>query len=212
MHKCKEAHFTLDNLFWWVSVLWAIIPDNALELTEGEFKRKAQQVQAAILPVEAYTPNDNLCKAGIRELKWLFWEVMNATNTSEVLWDLFLSTVHSFGLILPWTSMIDLGPICTKKHSLTYLNMPNSIASWSISSGQAPWIPWPLCRPNWMGYHTFWMYCCKIAFKPTKSYASMSFGTICAVLCNQLFVARSHFFVGTVQYQKKLATPNPWDK
>jgi hypothetical protein len=63
--------------------LWTIFSDELvshellsqtmpLSLLKGSLREKLQCVQAAILPVEAYTPNANLCEAGIRELKQLF--------------------------------------------------------------------------------------------------------------------------------------------
>ena len=60
-----DAHKTLDSLL----VPKVQIPDNAKELTKGEFRRKASRAQAHIHPIKAYTPNANIAKDRIRELK-----------------------------------------------------------------------------------------------------------------------------------------------
>ena len=53
---------------------------------------------------------------------------------------------------------LELGPICSKKQSRIYLNMPNKSAC-SISIEQAKWIQRLLCRPNRMLYIEFFMQC-----------------------------------------------------
>jgi hypothetical protein len=83
----SNAHLTLDEMFRKVGVPRVIIPDNAKELTEGDFKKKALLAGAAILPVEAYTKNANLAEDAIRELKRTYRRTMIATNSPEVLWD-----------------------------------------------------------------------------------------------------------------------------
>jgi len=70
-----------------------LIPDNAKELTQVEFKCKADRAQAHIHPIEAYTPNTNIVEDGIRELKRAYRRTMIATNTPACLWDLCL--VHT---------------------------------------------------------------------------------------------------------------------
>ena len=90
MEKKSDAHYTLDNLFKRVGVPRVIIPDNAKELTEGWFKKKALRVGAAIHPIEAHTPNANLAEHGIRELKRTYRRMMLAKNSPECLWDLCL--------------------------------------------------------------------------------------------------------------------------
>ena len=89
----SDAHKTLDTLFRSVGVPRVIIPDDAAELTKGEFKRKADRAQALIHPIEAYTPNANIAEDGIRELKRAYRRAMAATNTPACLWDLCL--VHT---------------------------------------------------------------------------------------------------------------------
>ncbi len=63
----------------------AIIPDNAKELTLGNFQKKCRKAQCPILPIEAYTPNANMSEMTIRELKRLYRRIMIATGASEVL-------------------------------------------------------------------------------------------------------------------------------
>ena len=87
MQSKKEAHKTLDSLFRKVGVPRVIIPDNARELTQGEFKKKVQRVGATIRPIEAYTPNANIAEDGIRELKQTCRRMTSSMNTPEVLWD-----------------------------------------------------------------------------------------------------------------------------
>ena len=72
----SDAHKTLDTLFRSVGVPRVIIPDDAAELTKGEFKRKADRAQALIHPIEAYTPNANIAEDGIRELKRAYRRAM----------------------------------------------------------------------------------------------------------------------------------------
>jgi len=92
--KKGDAHKTLDTLFRSVGVPRVlIIPDDAAELTQGEFKRKADTAQALIHPIEAYTPNANIAEDRIRELKRAHRRAMAATNTPACLWDLCL--VHT---------------------------------------------------------------------------------------------------------------------
>eukprot|EP00980_Cylindrotheca_fusiformis_P003211 scaffold727_cov104-Cylindrotheca_fusiformis.AAC.1 len=75
-----ESHYSLDKLFRSVGFPEAMIPDNALELTQGEFKRKLQRAQVELHPIEAYSPNLNAAEDCIRELKRMFRRVMNARN------------------------------------------------------------------------------------------------------------------------------------
>lgn len=90
IEKKSDAHYTLDTLFRRVGVPHTLIPDNAGELTAGEFKRKAMRAQSAIRPIEAHTPNSNLAEDGIRELKRMYRRAMIRTNSPRCLWDLCL--------------------------------------------------------------------------------------------------------------------------
>ena len=83
----KEAHYTLDSFFQQVGIPVAIIPDNAKELTEGEFRKKCQRAQTRLRPVEAYTPNANLAEGTINLLKQFYERVMTAKDVPELLWD-----------------------------------------------------------------------------------------------------------------------------
>ena len=90
IEKKSDAHYTLDNLFRRVGVPHTLIPDNAGELTAGDFRRKAMKAQSAIRPIEAHTPNANLAEDGIRELKRMYRRAMIRTNSPRCLWDLCL--------------------------------------------------------------------------------------------------------------------------
>jgi len=83
----RDAHKTLDSLFQTVGIPSTLIPDNAEELTAGEFKRKAARASCPICPIEPHTSNANLCEDGIRETLRGFRRMMSATNTPGVLWD-----------------------------------------------------------------------------------------------------------------------------
>jgi hypothetical protein len=50
-----------------------IIPDNAMEMVEGDFKRKALQAGSTIKPVEAYSRNQNLAASSIRDIQRMFY-------------------------------------------------------------------------------------------------------------------------------------------
>jgi hypothetical protein len=76
----SDAHLTLNKLFRKVGLPRVIIPDNAKELTEGDFKKKALRAGGAILPVDAYTKNANLAEDAIRELKRAYRRTMIASD------------------------------------------------------------------------------------------------------------------------------------
>ena len=56
-----ECHYSLDKLHWDVGIPMTMIPDNAKELTEGEFKRKCNRAATQIKSIEPHTPNQNPC-------------------------------------------------------------------------------------------------------------------------------------------------------
>lgn len=87
MRSKSEAHLTLDQLHKDYGIFHTIIPDNAKELTQGEFKRKAQRAGSVIRPVEAYMHNQNRAEAAIREIRRMYRKAMRATNAPHVLWD-----------------------------------------------------------------------------------------------------------------------------
>ena len=87
MESKKNAHLALDDFFKHVGIPQILVPDNAKELTAGEFKKKCRRAQCPIHPIEAYTPNQNLAEAVIRELKRHYRRVMIETGAPEVLWD-----------------------------------------------------------------------------------------------------------------------------
>jgi hypothetical protein len=82
-----ESHYSLDKLFRAVGFPSTMIPDNALELTQGEFKRKLLRAQVELHPIEAYSPNLNAAEDCIRELKRMFRRAMNARNIPAIFWD-----------------------------------------------------------------------------------------------------------------------------
>ncbi len=95
MKTKADAHLTLDRLFREVGVFHTIIPDNAMELTSGEFRRKAVHAGSQIKPVEAYTHNQNLAEAGIRELRRMYKKAMLQTGAPHVLWDYCMELMAS---------------------------------------------------------------------------------------------------------------------
>ena len=56
MKKKSEAHYTLDELFSKFGVPRAIIPDNAKEVTEGDFLKKCRKAQCRVEQGFANTP------------------------------------------------------------------------------------------------------------------------------------------------------------
>jgi hypothetical protein len=87
MKSKSDAHVTLDSLHHDVGVFHTIIPDNAKELTEGEFWKKALHAGSQIRPIEAHRHNQNLAESGIRELRRMYRKAMRTTNAPYVLWD-----------------------------------------------------------------------------------------------------------------------------
>jgi hypothetical protein len=87
MRSKSEAHQTLDELHHDVGVFHTIVPDNAKELTEGEFCKKAIHAGSQIRPIEAHRHNQNLAESGIRELRRMYRKAMRTTNAPHVLWD-----------------------------------------------------------------------------------------------------------------------------
>lgn len=87
MRKRSEAHLTLDRLHHDVGIFHTIIPDNAPELAAGDFRKKALHAGSQIKPIEAYTHNQNMAEAAIRELRRMYRRAMRATNSPHVLWD-----------------------------------------------------------------------------------------------------------------------------
>lgn len=78
---------TQDKLFRTVGLPTAIIPDYALELTQGKFLRNAQKAQVHILPVEPYMHNLNYAETCIREVLRLYHRFMISRGIPKVLWD-----------------------------------------------------------------------------------------------------------------------------
>ena len=48
------------------------MPDNAMALTVGEFKKKARAVGSIIHPIEAHMPNQNKVEAMLTEINSIY--------------------------------------------------------------------------------------------------------------------------------------------
>ena len=83
----NEVHYTLRGLFERIGVPSVLIPDNAGELTGGNFRKIALRYGSTIHPIEAYTPNQNIAEGLIREVKRSYRRIMHSTNTPECCWD-----------------------------------------------------------------------------------------------------------------------------
>jgi Fe-S-cluster containining protein len=87
MKAKSDAYLTQDKLFRTVGLPAAIIPDYAMELTQGKFLKNAQRAQVHILPVEPYMHNLNFAETCIREVSRLYHRFMTARGIPKVLWD-----------------------------------------------------------------------------------------------------------------------------
>ena len=87
MMRKKDAHATLERAFNDFGIFNNVIPDNAPELTSGQLRKTAHKFGCRIRPIEAWTPNQNLAEANIRELKRMYRREMKRTNCPAVLWD-----------------------------------------------------------------------------------------------------------------------------
>ena len=87
MVRKSDAPDSLVDFFKDTGIPSSIVPDNAKELTQGDFKRFCRRAQCPITPVEAYTPNRNEAEAAIREVKQHFTKTMIDTAAPEILWD-----------------------------------------------------------------------------------------------------------------------------
>lgn len=85
IQRQADAHYTLDSVVLRdVGVFNVIIPDNALELTKGEFRRKTLRAGAEMRPIEAYMHNQNLAELCIRELRRMYRKAMLTANAPQV--------------------------------------------------------------------------------------------------------------------------------
>ena len=88
MKERSEAHIALDDFFRRMGVPHTIVPDNAKELTMGDFKRKCQKHSVALEPIEPHTPNQNKAEgSAIKELKRQYRKLKIQRNFPEVIWD-----------------------------------------------------------------------------------------------------------------------------
>ena len=72
LRKKSDTHQALEQSIFYYGIFHTIIPDNAKELAEGQFKKTAQKFGSQIHPIEAFTPNQNKAEAMICELKQSF--------------------------------------------------------------------------------------------------------------------------------------------
>ena len=86
MRKKSDVSLMLETLTHDYRIFNNIIPDNAPELTLGEFHKCAHKFRTRIRPIEAWTPNQNKAEAAIRELKRSYRHAMRWTNTPTILW------------------------------------------------------------------------------------------------------------------------------
>ena len=87
LKKKGDSHLTLNRLFRDVGFPTTMIPDNAKELTMGDFKKICEKAQVTLHPIEAYKPNQNAAEDCIRELRRMFRRIMIARNIPAVFWD-----------------------------------------------------------------------------------------------------------------------------
>jgi hypothetical protein len=94
MKKKSEAHIGLDDFFEKMGVPHTIAPDNAKEMTLGEWKRKCQKHSVSLKPIEPHNPNQNLAEgSAIRELKRQYRKLRLKKNFPEVVWDYALEWI-----------------------------------------------------------------------------------------------------------------------
>lgn len=87
LQQKADAHLALESVVDDYGIFNSIIPDNAPELTRGQFKKTALKHGMKIHPVEAWTPNQNHAESAIRELKQMYRQAMIRTNAPAILWD-----------------------------------------------------------------------------------------------------------------------------
>ena len=85
-----DAHLALDLLHRRHGVPAKLICDNANELIQGSFRKKALAAGSHCTSVEPYTQEHNRAELAIRELKRGYRRQMRRTNAPRVLWDLCL--------------------------------------------------------------------------------------------------------------------------
>ena len=121
MARKKDAHTTLERVFDDFGIFNSVIPDNAPELTSGQFRKTAHKFGCRIRPIEAWTPNQNLAEANIREIKRMYRREMRRTNCPAVLWD------HCLELMAK-----------RRSHTALSTNAPNDGPPMKILTGDTP--------------------------------------------------------------------------
>ena len=87
MRAKKHAHLSLDALFHRFGIPHIMVPNNAGEISRGEFQKKLRRAGCIVSPVEAYIPNQNKAESAIRELKRAYRRHMRATGCPMAYWD-----------------------------------------------------------------------------------------------------------------------------
>ena len=82
-----DAYKALDLLHRRHGVPAKLICDNAIELTKGEFRKRALASGSHCVSIEAHTQEHNRAELAIRELKRGYRRQMRRTNAPRVLWD-----------------------------------------------------------------------------------------------------------------------------
>ena len=121
MARKKDAHTTLERVFDDFGIFNSVIPDNAPELTSGQFRKTAHKFGCRIRPIEAWTPNQNLAEANIQEIKRMYRREMRRTNCPAVLWD------HCLELMAK-----------RRSHTALSTNAPNDGPPMKILTGDTP--------------------------------------------------------------------------
>ena len=64
-----------------------LMPDNAMALSAGEFKKKTRAAGSIIHPIEPHTPNQNKAEAMIREIERMYQWEMHHSSSPLLFWE-----------------------------------------------------------------------------------------------------------------------------
>jgi len=82
----RNVHHSLSYLFRDVGFPNALIPDSAISLTRGDFKKVASKAQVPIYPLELFNPNQSTAEDMIREGTRLYQRFMTGRHIPKLLW------------------------------------------------------------------------------------------------------------------------------
>ena len=146
MKKRRDATFSLAVLFHKYGIPRVMVPDNAGELTQGDFAQKLKRAGCIIEPIEAYTPNQNKAESAIRELKRAYRRHMRATGCPLAYWDYCFQHVANIRSHIVIPDHYNLGegtPQClltgTPLIYLTLLSLLSMILFGTGTRGDTPW-------------------------------------------------------------------------